>query len=62
MRLNQLRKRSLEELDDVIEEILARNPDFMIELDKILDGDPAKPHRRNPLRRVRPKGRTRKFI
>lgn len=46
MRLNQLRKRSLKELDDVIEEILARNPDFMIELDKILDGDSAKPHQR----------------
>jgi hypothetical protein len=38
MRLNQLRKRSLKELDDVIEEILVRNPDFMIELDKILGG------------------------
>lgn len=32
-----LRKRSLAELDDVIDEILDRNPDFVVELEKIIE-------------------------
>lgn len=32
-------KRSLEELDDVIEEILGRNPDFVERINKIIEGN-----------------------
>lgn len=31
-----LRKRSLNELDDVIEEIIDRNPGFIVQLEKII--------------------------
>ena len=34
---DDLRRRSLAELDDVIEEIIDRNPQFMIELERIID-------------------------
>ena len=32
-----LRKRSLSELDDVIEEMLDRNPDLVIQLEKVIE-------------------------
>jgi len=32
-----LRKRSLEELDDVIDEIMARNPDWVKEIERIIE-------------------------
>ena len=32
-----LRKRSLEELDDVIDEIIARNPDWVKEIERIIE-------------------------
>lgn len=32
-----LRKRSLFELDDVIDEIIDRNPDFVIQLEKVIE-------------------------
>ena len=32
-----LRKRSLSELDDVIDEIIDRNPDFVIQLEKVIE-------------------------
>ena len=34
---NPLRRRSLAELDDVIDEILDRNPDFVVQLEKIIE-------------------------
>ena len=34
---NPLRRRSLTELDDVIDEILDRNPDFVVKLEKIIE-------------------------
>ena len=33
---HNLQKRSLAELDDVIDEIIARNPEFMQKLEKII--------------------------
>jgi len=32
-----LRKRSLSELDDVIEEMIDRNPDFVVQLEKVIE-------------------------
>lgn len=34
---NPLRKRSLSEVDDVIQKIIDRNPDFVIELEKYIE-------------------------
>lgn len=34
---NLPRRRSLAELDDVIDEILDRNPDFVVQLEKIIE-------------------------
>ena len=42
-----LRKRSLAELDDVIDEIMERNPDFLKELEKIINEHRNKDERTN---------------
>lgn len=34
--MNPLRRRSLAELNDVIDEILDRNPDFVVKLEKVI--------------------------
>lgn len=34
---NPLRRRSLKELDTVFDEMVARNPDFIVKLEKIIE-------------------------
>lgn len=42
-----LRKRSLAELDDVIDEIIERNPDFVKRIEEIVNQQRAKNERKN---------------
>jgi hypothetical protein len=47
-----MKRRSLRDLDESIEEIIRRNPDFMLQLDKVVNEEKAKIDERSMGRKV----------